>query len=117
MTDKEMTAMVTAAMGSMPTPRRVLLETFLVHPRHEERASDYKNWVGECWVIAAKGETVIVYCKGGLVGGEGSDPWGFLPASGRSLGSDDCWYPSLDDVFMCSGLCPRNLIPSDYEAP
>jgi hypothetical protein len=114
-TTSESAEAIHAAMEAMPAPRQQAFRQLLVPLRVEKRVSPYNGGVRDCWVVVKQGSKVIVYCPGGLTGRHGSDAWGVLEASDTSLGHDDCWYRSVDDAFIASGLCDRSLVPSDHE--
>jgi hypothetical protein len=106
---------IRVAVEAMAPSRKRAFRELLVLLRSEKRASPYDGSVRDCWVVVEQGAKLIVYCRGGLTGRSESDAWGVLDADDASLGHDDCWYRSLDDAFIASGLCDRSLVPSDHE--
>ena len=114
MTDEQVRALVSGELDRMPAGRRAALQPFIVDPAPVAGSSNYEAGVKHCWTVAKFDSLVILYSPGG---GVGSYPWGISSPDAPDLAGDDAWHVSLDDAFMCSGLCDRALVPSDYEVP
>lgn len=86
-------------------PRRQALRALLVPPSPRKLEFEYSESpeFRLCWVVAAIGDELIVYCPAGF-SGEGTYPWGVVSSSADSMGRDDQWFTSLDQAFVGSGL-------------
>jgi hypothetical protein len=105
-------ALIASELERLPEKGRLALEQFLVQPYKVMRHNDYNDELAECWIIAVSQRAMIAYCENGI---SNCYCWGIIDPKSTLLGRDDGWHLSLDDAFMNSGLCDRDLIPQDYE--
>lgn len=107
-------ALLASELERVPEPRRHAMQPFLIEPYRVVLEHGYCADTVECWIVAVSPNVLLAYCEAGL-----SDEyrWGILAPESADLGRDDAWHVSLDDAFMNSSLCSRDLIPKGYEVP
>lgn len=80
------------------------LKELIIPIRCEQVGWDYGDprQTYPCWIVAYDPETnlAFAYCEHGF---GPARPWGmFWKAASQSMGMDNCWYLSLEDVFRDS---------------
>jgi hypothetical protein len=72
-------------------------------PDREVLPCQYGGKPRECTLIAANQTHRILYCDSEAA----SFPWGVLPQSQQTLGSDDQWFAYLYEAFVSSPFWPN----------
>lgn len=112
----DIAARITLALARIDDPeRREGLKSILVEaiPRNLDVEYSKSPLHRACWLVAAAGEQGIFFCPEGFAG-SGNDQWGVLEREASSMRSDDCWFRSLDEAFIASGLWSGRL-PQGFE--
>jgi len=110
-------ALLDAELARITQPDLVSrIKELLVPIRCEQVGWDYgtPKMTFPCWIVAYDPETnlAFAYCEHGF---GPADPWGmFWAGPDQSMGMDNAWYLSLEDVFR-EAIAWDGANPPDYE--